>query len=636
MDVSLPISDKSVCAFCENSWLLPLGYTRPDAIKLLEGVAKDHFVRRIILQDGNASLDESSSGLSQQGSSTNILRSIILCDDCVCQFVIAEEKILKAQSTYLSKMTGKKDFTEILADPWLDVKRVAYAKLKSQEDEITEKLRLIAETKPAIMAPGNQEHMATTVLAVNSTSTSTTEIRSIESLSHVHESQVVFTTSMNCLPVTLPSNVQVEFVNSDQSHQSTSSAVMVAPHQSTSAAAMASQEPALNQQSRATSIESAASTSESDSDSKLIVKPDATKNGTSTLATLRKSMNFNAVVFLERLKLPLSSSIISQECDKPSSSATLNGKKKKAIKEVFTDSDDNDDDDENDVSKSIEKKDTTKPDQVLTKTNEANSDGIDRNHADEAENDAESAMQVENTSNQSEQDAVEDEDLFVTPRSSDGQVSLTGTSEKNVKATSVDSSNASSKASNKDTDTIKSKKTVANKKKQSTEANTQLSRPTKKDDVKSSVNVIEAAAKKLSTSTPEQNPMNKAKSGAKRLLTSTPIDESTKKMTQAKRLKPTTDESSTKTKSGTAEAPKDSPLKSKSAGGGNSSNQIEKLMAFSKSNKSQSSSPIVKTPLKKKGRMIGHRMVSDSSDSNDSSSSDDSDDDIRKRPVKKN
>jgi len=302
MDVSLTVDANCVCTFCESPWFIPYGYAKTEAINQLEDVAKDYFVRRIILHDGTSSMNDSSSNLnssrlSHQGRNSDLLKSIILCDECVVQFVKSEETILKTQKSYLSKMTGKKDFAEILADPWLDVKRVAFAKLKSQEEEIAEKLRIIESTKPVVLGDGNQGGNDTTNEAASS---STSTIRPIASLTQVQGSQVLFE-----LPGTLANNVGFQIVN----------------HQSVSPAGSVSQEP---QQSAATSNESA---SESDSAQKNLEKHDAEKNEASngSLATLLKS----------------------------SSAVITNEKEKKVTREVNIDSDEND----SDSSESAGKKD---------------------------------------------------------------------------------------------------------------------------------------------------------------------------------------------------------------------------------------------------------------------------------------
>ncbi|ODM95082.1 hypothetical protein Ocin01_11597, partial [Orchesella cincta] len=561
------INDKCVCAFCENSWIIPMGYTRAEEVRVLEGVAKDHFINRIILQDEvdrDVVMDSShSSRLSLHGGATsNLLQSLVLCDDCVYQFAGAEEKILKAQKSYLSKMTGQKDFCEILADPWLDVKRMAYAKLKSQEADIVEKLRVIETAKPRIIARENQESVTTTVLTMNTTSSST-EIRSIESLSH--GAQLVFATDVSSIPG-IQNNLQLEFVTPNQPHHSTASVM---------------QEPALNQQSQATSP----SSSDSDSDIKKseeadvakpgtskadvskpgtskadvskpgkskadVTKPgtskaDVTKPGTSksTLATALKSMNFNAVVSIERLTLPISNSIISKHFKIPSSLVNTNGKKAAVASEGSSDSEESDDD-----SKSKEKENAD--DQ-----NESDSDGEQPENEKRPSKGKANAKKVDSESSDDEDDDDDDDT----------------TSKKSLSQASGKGAALNDKGASNSTTKVQPKGAV--KKEGAKKSNAQIKKPlsNKKSEKSSTKASTGAAVKKLRTSvsaTPEDNPMNKAKSGTKRPLTSTPLEASVIPTNPAKRA--------------LKSPPEESPIKSTPGTPKTKSSQIDELNSFEK------------------------------------------------------
>lgn len=118
-----PIPVKVICAFCETSSEVPSGVTKSPELKRIEDIAVDHFLRYII--GGGA--EEQTFGCSDDGSRhKKLVNSIILCDQCVVHFVNSEGRILKAQLDYLGKMTGPKEFGDLLADPWLDIKRMAF------------------------------------------------------------------------------------------------------------------------------------------------------------------------------------------------------------------------------------------------------------------------------------------------------------------------------------------------------------------------------------------------------------------------------------------------------------------------------------------------------------------------------
>lgn len=124
------IQVKFVCAFCEHSQELATGeyVALMQEMKQLEGIALDHFKRRVLCADEEA-LGEMCIFYPEEtdtGRFKKLLTSVTLCKKCIFHFVKSEELVLRDQLKYLEKMTGMRKLEDVFQDPWFELKRLAY------------------------------------------------------------------------------------------------------------------------------------------------------------------------------------------------------------------------------------------------------------------------------------------------------------------------------------------------------------------------------------------------------------------------------------------------------------------------------------------------------------------------------
>lgn len=125
------IETKTTCAFCENT--LQSSHVGPKVgdHKQLEAIVLEHFIRKILGVE-EESLGDASEIFPDDLDGTRykrLLTSVKLCEGCIFHFAKNEETLLKDQLDYIGKMSGMRDYSEVLQDPWLDLKRLAYTSM---------------------------------------------------------------------------------------------------------------------------------------------------------------------------------------------------------------------------------------------------------------------------------------------------------------------------------------------------------------------------------------------------------------------------------------------------------------------------------------------------------------------------